>query len=243
LIVTSREDIADLLDATKECFIQKGLMSAWERVVAVVVQPGIDFSDMQVARYRPQLAAELVAYHSSLPGIMTYEVHAADYQSETAIGKLVMDHFTIMKVGPCLTNAYREAIYALAQIEIDWLKGKKGYRLSGIRHILESVMKNNPEHWQNYYSGEPLEVAFLRQYSYRDRIRYYWNYPEVETAVKRLLKNLHRPIPFVLIKQYFPDLYPAIESGEISPTVYSLIKGRIGQTLAPYFRACKQSAA
>jgi D-tagatose-1,6-bisphosphate aldolase subunit GatZ/KbaZ len=104
-------------------------------------------------------------------------------------------------------------------------------------------MKNNPEHWQNYYSGEPLEVAFLRQYSYRDRIRYYWNYPEVETAVKRLLKNLHRPIPFVLIKQYFPDLYPAIESGEISPTVYSLIKGRIGQTLAPYFRACKQSAA
>ena len=236
-IVTSVEDIACLLDATKKCFIKKGLISAWERVIAVVVQPGIDFGDVQVARYLPNLAAELVAYHSSLPGLMTYEVHAADYQSPGAIKKMVMDHFTILKVGPCLTNAYREAIYALAHIETDWLKGKKGCRLSGIRSIMESVMRSNPEHWQNYYKGNSAKVTFLRQYSYRDRMRYYWNFPEIDTAIKRLQNNLARPIPPVLLKQYFPDLFPAIESGEIEPSFFSLIKARIGQTLTPYIRA------
>ena len=243
LIVTSVEDIACLLDATKKCFIKKGLLSAWKRVVAVVVQPGIDFGDIQVARYRPNLAADLVAYHSSLPGFMTYEVHATDYQSPSAIEKMVMNHFTILKVGPCLTNAYREAIYALAHIEKDWLKGKKGCRLSGIRSIMESVMKSKPEHWQHYYNGNSAKVAFLRQYSYRDRMRYYWNFPEIDTAIKRLQNNLNRPIPPVLLKQYFPDLYPAIESGEITPTVCSLIRARVGQTLTPYVRACRQSAA
>ena len=242
LIVTPVKDIASLLDATKKCFIKKGLLSAWERVVAVVVQPGIDFGDIQVARYLPNLAAELVAYHSSLPGIMTYEVHAADYQSPGAIEQMVMDHFTILKVGPCLTNAYREAIYALAHIEMDWLKGKKGCRLSGIRSKLESVMKNNPEHWQNYYEGNSAKVAFLRQYSYRDRMRYYWHYPEIDTAMKRLQNNLNHPIPPVLLKQYFPDLYPAIASGEITPTVRSLIKERIGQTLTPYIRASQTTS-
>ena len=242
LIVTSVEDIACLLDETKERFIEKGLRSAWERVVAVVVQPGIDFGDLQVARYRPKLATELVAYHSSLPGIMTYEVHAADYQSPGAIEKMVADHFTILKVGPCLTNAYREAIYALAHIEMDWLKGKKGYRLSRIRNNLESVMKSDPDHWQNYYKGNTAMVTFLRQYSYRDRMRYYWNYPKIDTALKRLQNNLNRPIPPVLLKQYFPDLYPSIETGEIEPTFCSLIKARIGQTLTPYIRASQTTS-
>ena len=98
-------------------------------------------------------------------------------------------------------------------------------------------MRSNPEHWQNYYKGNSAKVTFLRQYSYRDRMRYYWNFPEIDTAIKRLQNNLARPIPPVLLKQYFPDLFPAIESGEIEPSFCSLIKARIGQTLTPYIRA------
>ena len=242
LRVTSVEDVDGLLDSTRACLNQMGLSSAWERVVAVVVQPGIDFGNMQVIRYRPKSAVELADYHSALPGIMTYEVHAADYQSPSAIEEMFRDHLTILKIGPCLTNAYREAIFSLAHMEMEWLAGKKGYRLSEIRHCLESVMKKNPEHWQTHYRGTAAEVEFLRQYSFRDRMRYYWHNPEIAAAVNRLLHNLNRSIPPVLLKQYFPDLYPAIESGEIESTVLSLIKGRIAQTLTPYFRASQASS-
>ena len=56
---------------------------------------------------------------------MTYEVHATDYQSPGALAQMVRDHFTILKVGPCLTNAYREAIFALSHIETEWLEKKR----------------------------------------------------------------------------------------------------------------------
>ena len=243
LTVTSAEEVAHLLETTRACFLREGLMSAWERVVAVVVQPGVDFGNTQVARYRPKLAAELSSYHAVLPGMMTYEVHATDYQPPRAIKQLIMDHFTILKVGPCLTNAYREAVYALALIEMEWLGGKKGAILSGIRRTLESAMESQPEHWQTHYRGSATQVDFMRQYSYLDRIRYYWHSPEVVDAMRCLLSNLNRPIPHVLLRQYFPDIYPAIETGEIDPTALSLIKWRIRRTLTPFNRACRHSAA
>lgn len=48
---------------------------------------------------------------------MVYEAHSTDYQTQTAYQELVRDHFAILKVGPALTFALREAIFALAQIE------------------------------------------------------------------------------------------------------------------------------
>jgi D-tagatose-1,6-bisphosphate aldolase subunit GatZ/KbaZ len=242
LKVTTAEEVGRIISVTERSFRSVGLDAAWERVTAVVVQPGVDFGDTRVARYRSDKAAALSAFHATLPGTMTYEVHATDYQSPGALKQMVRDHFTILKVGPCLTNAYREAIFALSHIETEWLEKKKGCRLSGIRDILASAMQANPEHWQTHYRGSAAEVDFVRQYSYRDRIRYYWSSPEVVESVDRLLSNLNRPMPHMLIRQYFPEIYPALDSGEIEPAARSLISWRIRRTLAPYSKACRQPA-
>jgi D-tagatose-1,6-bisphosphate aldolase subunit GatZ/KbaZ len=237
--VTAVASLARVLEEFKTAFRRNLLMEAWTRVLAVVVQPGVDFGNTQIARYQPGRAAELSAYHATLPGMMTYEVHSADYQMPAAIRRMIRDHFAILKVGPSLTNAYREAVFSLSCIETEWLANKKQSRLSKIRDTLDSVMRANPEHWQAYYRGNAAEARFMRRYSYRDRVRYYWNCPEVAVSVNRLLANLNRPLPGVLVRQYFPDLYPAVESGEIAPLPSSLIQGRIRRTLIPYIKACR----
>ena len=238
LKVTTAGEVDHIIAVTERCFRSVGLDAAWERVMAVVVQPGVDFGDTQVAHYRSDKAVALSAHHASLPGIITYEIHATDYQPTEALAQMVQDHFTLLKAGPCLTNAYREALLAFAHIETDWLTGKHGVRLSGLREVLESVMLSHPEHWRSYYRGSSADLNFLLHYSYRDRIRYYWDFPIVRQAVDQLLVNLDRPIPFMLLSQYFPDLYPAIQSGELRPVPRLLIRQRIRSALAPYSAVC-----
>jgi D-tagatose-1,6-bisphosphate aldolase subunit GatZ/KbaZ len=238
LKVTTAGEVARTIAVTKRCFRSVGLEAAWERVMAVVVQPGVDFGDTQVACYRSDKAAALSASHATLPGIMTYEIHATDYQPPKALVRLVRDHFTLLKAGPCLTNAYREALSALSQIETDWLTGKRGVRLSGLREALETAMLSHPDHWRTHYRGSAADLHFLRHYSYRDRIRYYWDFPIVGQAVEQLLFNLDRSISPMLLSQYFPDLYPAIQTGELRPVSGSLIRQRIRSVLAPYSAAC-----
>ncbi|MEJ2476832.1 MAG: class II D-tagatose-bisphosphate aldolase, non-catalytic subunit, partial [Desulfobacterales bacterium] len=238
LKVTPAGEVARTIAVTERCFRSVGLEAAWERVMAVVAQPGVDFGDTRVARYRSDKAAALSASHATLPGIMTYEVHATDYQTSEALVQMVRDHFTLLKAGPCLTNAYREALFALSHIETDWLTGKHGVRLSGLREVLETAMLSHPEHWRSYYRGSAADLNLLRHYSYRDRIRYYWDFPIVRQAVDRLLINLERPIPRMLLSQYFPDLYPVIQAGELRPVPRFLIEQRIRSALAPYSAAC-----
>ncbi len=239
LKVTPAEEVARTLAVTADRFRAAGLEAAWERVMAVVVQPGVDFGDTGFAGYRPEKAAALSAGYTALPGIMTYEVHATDYQPPDALAQMVRDHFTLLKVGPCLTYAYREALFALAHIETDWLAGRRGVRLSGLRKVLETAMLSRPEHWQSHYRGSAADLKFLRRYSYRDRIRYYWDFSIVKEAAEQLLSNLNRPIPRMLLRQYFPDLYPAIQSGELRPVPLPLIRQRIRSALAPYRFACR----
>jgi D-tagatose-1,6-bisphosphate aldolase subunit GatZ/KbaZ len=238
LKLTTAEEVARIISVTEKSFRSVGLGAAWERVMAVVVQPGVDFGDTRFARYRSDKAASLSACHGSLPGILTYEIHATDYQPAEALAQMVRDHFTLLKAGPCLTNAYREALFALFQIETDWLTGKHGVQLSGLREVLETAMLSHPEHWRSYYRGSADDLKFLRHYSYRDRIRYYWDFPIVKQAVDQLLVNLDRPIPLMLISQYLPDLYPVIQSGELRPVPMLLIRQRIRSVLAPYSAAC-----
>ncbi|MEN8807384.1 MAG: class II D-tagatose-bisphosphate aldolase, non-catalytic subunit [Desulfobacterales bacterium] len=238
LKVTTDVEVARTIAVTARYFRSVGLDAAWERVMAVVVQPGVDFGDTRVARYQSEKAAALSASHATLPGIMTYEIHATDYQTPEALAKMVRDHFPLLKAGPCLTNAYREALFALSHIETDWLTGKHGVRLSGLREVLETAMLSHPDHWRSYYRGSAADLKFLRHYSCRDRIRYYWDFPIVRQAVDQLLVNLDRSIPLMLLNQYFPDLYPAIQSGELHPIPKSLTRQRIRSALAPYSAAC-----
>jgi len=60
---------------------------------------------------------------------------------------LVRDHFAILKVGPGLTYAAREALFALSHIEQEWVTDRP---LSDIRAKLDEVMVAQPKYWEPY---------------------------------------------------------------------------------------------
>jgi D-tagatose-1,6-bisphosphate aldolase subunit GatZ/KbaZ len=237
LNVTDPDSLFVSLKLYEQAFQDAGLSSAWERVVAVVVQPGVEFGDRVIAAYDRDRAATLSASHARLPGFMTFEIHAADYQTPKALKQMVQDHFILLKAGPCLTFAFREAVYALTYIEEAW---PVIHLHSNLRQTMKTLMDVNPRHWQSHYQQYPAEtIGFLQNYSYRDRIRYYWAYPEATAAFERLTRNLKGPIPDALLRQFFPDLYPEIARGALEPDPRALIKRRIQNALKPYLQACR----
>ncbi len=239
LSVTMPAAVAQMLRLTEASFRAAGLEAAWERVVGIVVQPGVEFGDRDVARYQPEKVAALSLFHHRLPGAMVFEVHATDYQLPESLAQMVQDHFALLKVGPALSNAFREAVFSLALIETEWLEQGRSQALSGIRQRLERAMQAEPRYWQDHYLGTAAEQRWLRAYSLRDRVRYYWSLPVVEGALQQLLRNLRRPIPHSLLSQYFPDIYPAIRSGEVpADDPEALIRCRIQAILRHYGAAC-----
>jgi D-tagatose-1,6-bisphosphate aldolase subunit GatZ/KbaZ len=105
---------------------------------------------------------------------------------------------------------------------------------------MENLMGTHPRHWQSHYTwGQAESLCFLRNYSFRDRIRYYWTFPEATAAYERLIHNLSRPIPDALLRQFFPDLYPEIACGELQPDPLTIIRRRIQNALKPYILACR----
>ena len=84
--------------------------------MALVVQPGVEFGDATIHEYDRTAAAGLAHFIENAPGLV-YEAHSTDYQTLAALRKLVEDHFGILKVGPGLTFAFREAVFALADME------------------------------------------------------------------------------------------------------------------------------
>ena len=66
-------------------------------------------------------------------------------------------------------------------------------------------MKEKPVHWKNYYHNEGDKQAFACEYSFSDRIRYYWPQPMVREGLEAMTKNLNdHPPPLSLISQYMP---------------------------------------
>jgi D-tagatose-1,6-bisphosphate aldolase subunit GatZ/KbaZ len=236
--VTKTDDLARTLRLTREAFHLRGLEGAWERVIAVVVQPGVEFGDAAVLPYEPSNARALSQYvmkHWS--GV--YEAHSTDYQTKDALKSMVHDHFAILKVGPWLTFAFREAVFALEEIEQEWLFSRSDVQLSGVREALERAMVNNPVHWKGYYHGNETELRFARKYSLSDRARYYWPGQNVAEAVNRLVVNLdrHGP-PISLLSQYLPNQAEAVLSGSLVNRPADLIRHKILEVIDRYASAC-----
>jgi D-tagatose-1,6-bisphosphate aldolase subunit GatZ/KbaZ len=232
--VSTPEAVAASVFRHEEAFLEAGLGDAWQRVAAVVVQPGVEFGDRSVAPYSREPAESLSRYAATLPGRMTLEVHAADYQTPTALARMVRDHFLLIKIGPSLTFCYREALYALACIEEE-MPGLSGR--SDLPKTMESLMCENPAHWRSHYRGDEETLRFLRHYSLRDRIRYYWHRPAAQKAVKRLLDNLHQPVPGALVRQFLPDQEPVVGKGPVPLDPERIVSHRIRNTLAQAFDA------
>ena len=235
LQVTQVTDAARTIEATRQAFYKQGLESAWERVIALVVQPGVEFGDGFVLDYDPQAAADLSAFIEGTD--LVYEAHSTDYQTSNALRQMVADHFAILKVGPALTYAYREAVFALAMMEIALVPEA---RCSNLIETLDYVMLANPTYWRKYYLGDQREQRFARQFSYSDRSRYYWTNPALQSALNRLFQNLREhPIPLSLLSQYLPVQYARIRCGSLSLTPDEIIKDKIMDLLQDYYSAAQ----
>jgi D-tagatose-1,6-bisphosphate aldolase subunit GatZ/KbaZ len=238
-VVTRPEDAARTLEHAREAFLKLGLKDAWERVVGLVVQPAVEFGDAVIFEYDRSKARLLSASLPDSPELV-YEAHSTDYQTPRGLRELVEDHFAILKVGPWLTFAFREALYALSAVERDWIGGRAGIRLSRVREALDDAMLRNPAHWRSYYQGEAADVRVARMYSYSDRSRYYWPEPAVQAELDLLVTNLsaHQP-PLTLLSQYLPAQYEAVRAGAIRNDPAALIEDHIRGVLRIYAAACK----
>ncbi len=155
---------------------------------------------------------------------------------QDALGQLVRDHFAILKVGPAVTFALREALWALDAIEREWIAPERAARL---RQVTLECMRSDPRHWVRHYPGDVAQRDFHLDYSLSDRIRYYWTRPEVIAAQQKLFANLvENPPPAALLSQYFPESYPAIRSGHLEAGPEALVIDRIGRVLDGYRAAC-----
>lgn len=238
--VTTPEAAAKTLEIHRRAFAAPDLAPAWQRVIAMVVQPGVDFDHSAVQHYDPAVAAALSKFLEAQPRIV-FEAHSTDYQTEAGLHALVRDHFAILKVGPAATFAYREALFALAAIEDELLPEHERSRLVD---VLERCMLEHPQHWRHHYHGDESTLRLLRRYALSDRCRYYWGFPEVRAATQRLIGNLRRHLPpMILLSQFLPDALPDLEAGRLAPDPEALIRHRISRRLAEYARACAHNLA
>ncbi len=238
IAVTKVEDVEQTIELTKKAFIKRGLERAWERVIAVVVQPGIEFGDDQLFEYDHDKVLPLSHFIEPYEHLI-YEAHSTDYQARGALKCLVEDHFAVLKVGPALTFAFREAVFALAMIEAEWLSAKPGTTISNVREILEEAMLENPIYWEKYYSGEEDALRFARAFSFSDRSRYYWPHQKVQESLQLLLANLRENhVPLSLLSQFLPEQYDKVRSGILLNTPRTLIHDKIMKVISDYTYAC-----
>ena len=204
----------------------------------MVVQPGVEFGEKVIFDYDRQKASALSSALPQHPALV-YEAHSTDYQSRVALQQMVEDHFAILKVGPWLTFAFREAVFALSAIERELLSHRKGARLSQVREAIEAAMLRNPVYWKPYYHGSDDELRLARLYSYSDRCRYYWVDPTVQEELAWLRANLDScPAPPALLSQYMPLQYEAVRSGRLRADAENLIRAYIRTVLHAYAVAC-----
>lgn len=236
--VTRPEDMRLTLELHEAAWRKLGLEAAFERVVGLVVQPGVEFGSEEIFDYNRERARALSAALPAWPELV-YEAHSTDYQRPRALAEMVEDHFAILKVGPWLTFAMREAVLALEAIEQEWLGGRRGVQLSRVWEALEEAMQRDERHWRDYYRGTEAELRLARKYSYSDRVRYYWPDPGVQAALALLVRNLREhPPPLSLISQFLPAEYEAMREQTLANEPVSLIRHRIGRVLRLYREAC-----
>jgi D-tagatose-1,6-bisphosphate aldolase subunit GatZ/KbaZ len=236
--VSPADQVHHTLELFRTAFDEQRVSRAWERVIGMVVQPGVEFGENVIFDYDRQKATALSSALPEQPALV-YEAHSTDYQKPAALTQMVEDHFAILKVGPWLTFAFRQAVFALSMIERELLARRKGVRLSQVGEALEAAMLRNPAHWHSYYHGSADEMRLARLYSYSDRCRYYWGVAMVQQELAQLRANLDAsPPPLTLVSQHLPAQYEGIRSGRLRAHAEDMIQEHIQTVLRIYVVAC-----
>ena len=103
-------------------------------------------------------------------------------------------------------------------------------------------MSRDPSHWKPYYTDSRSQ-SVDRQYSLSDRIRYYWNVPDVQRATAALLEDLSRHrIPMTLLSQFLPAQYEAVRDGSLTGDPKALVLEGVARVLRSYAAACAPTA-
>lgn len=234
--VTAPEDCEATLEEFQRAFAALGLEDAWSRVIAVVVQPGVEFADESVIEYDRAAARALMGCLERHPGLV-FEGHSTDYQPRECLREMVEDGIAILKVGPALTFALREGLFALEQIEQE-LYGVNDFPCSHFRAVLEQAMLEDQRQWAKYYHGSMPQKRYARAFSYSDRARYYLTNPKVAAAVQTLLTNLDSVgIPMALLSQYLPVQYARAHGGRLPLRAADILIDRVGDCIDEYLYA------
>ena len=234
--ISSSFNLKNTIELTKKAFYDLNLESAWERVIAVVVNLGIEFNNKKVFEYNRESVQGLFRIIKQYPNL-AIEAHSTDYQPRSALKNMVKDGVAILKVGPALTFAFREALFALCYIEKELFFNTLEVQ-SNLIEVIEKGMLENPKYWVDYYEGTDEEKRLARKYSFLDRSRYYWNISKIKKAVEILFENLKKKkIPLTLISQFMPIQYQKIRDNIIKNDPKELVRDNIVNVLDKYYSA------
>lgn len=237
--VTRVEDFKATVKAFEEAFKKEGLDAVWNDVIGVVVQPGVEEKDDGCTEYDRTKAANLMASIKAFDNIV-FEGHSTDYQTKYKLRELVEDGVGILKVGPGLTYAMREALFALANIEEAVYHGSNK-PTSDFINVLEEAMLAEPKNWCKHYHGDDNALWLKRKYSFSDRSRYYMPNPNVAAAKDLMVKNLRESgIPLSVLSQFMPIQYTRVREGFLVNDPEELIKDRIKNVIDEYVFASHQ---
>lgn len=236
--VTRVQDLEEMLEAYQTEFARVGMPDAMENVVGVVVQPGVEFGDENIARYNRVETVDLCEAVRKHPGLVM-EGHSTDYQPTFHLREMVADGIAILKVGPALTYALREALFALSMIEAEVLpKQDQSYYMD----VLETVMLENDVNWKKYYRGTEHDIRLKRKYSLSDRCRYYLQDERIEAAMQKLFYNIdHVKMPQGLLRQFMPNQYIKVREGMLKCEARELVKDHIIEVVEEYNYATKSN--
>lgn len=238
MVITSPDDFDKTIFAYKKVFKELYLDDAWENIIAVVVQPGVEFGNEGIHRYNRQDARSLCKSLRKYPDLV-FEGHSTDYQLPESLREMVEDGIAILKVGPALTYSLREALFQLAMMEKELINNQQQ---SHFIELLDEEMIKNPKYWVKYYSGNELEKHLSRKYGFSDRSRYYMTLPVIDNSINKLISNLESTkIPLGLLKQYMPLQYVEVRDGLIELTPRNLIKRAIAHIVDDYNYAVRRT--
>lgn len=236
VLVTSVEDCEKTIQMFNEKFKERKLLDSWDRVLGLVVQPGVEFGDSEVFDYNREMAQGLSTFIKNNNKFI-FEGHSTDYQMKENLKRMVEDGIAILKVGPALTYYLREALFALENIEKEILKDKD-ITLSNFRKTLDSVMLENPGHWVKHYHGDEADLRLSRAFSLSDRCRYYLSELKIQESMRQLVENLNSiEIPETLISQYMPVQHESVRRGELPNRPEDLVLDHIGECIDDYLFA------
>lgn len=239
LQVTKVEDFKNTVSIFEKSFHEHGLDEAWNQVVGFVVQPGVEEKDAGCTPYDRSKAVDLMASIKEYPNFV-FEGHSTDYQTKYALRELVEDGVGILKVGPGLSFAAREGLFALAYAEKE-VFADQPEKQSHFMEVLDAAMVANPVYYQKHYHGTPAEIAYRRKFSFSDRSRYYMPTEEVRKAQEVLFNNFKDGVPLGVLSQFMPLEYTKVRESRLHNDPLSLVKDRVIYTVDEYLYASHQN--